>query len=96
MTPEHLFRAIHAVLTRQPGVGAIMAAPVYKRGDRISGIVLALSLEDKHDAQIAKHYKALLGRLLELYPTEHAEMKESIRDAIAACKSADEVEIRIL
>jgi hypothetical protein len=96
MLPDPIFFLIDAVLSGEPDFPRIIACPACSTDDRIIGVIVVLSLEHKHDPQIALHYKASLGRLLELREQdEDLEQMQSLREAIAACKSSDEGEIKI-
>lgn len=97
--PTHfLLEIMHGVLSGDPGFLKIIAAPICNRQTQQPiGCFVGLSFKQKHDPQVAQHFKALLERLLEIgIETELPEQTQMMREAIAACKSSDEVEIKIL
>jgi hypothetical protein len=96
MNLSELFLAMDAVLSGKPGSPRIIAAPVVSGvDDNVIGCILTLNLNVNHDPKIAIHFKALMERLLEI-EGEPLAQTQMMRNAIAACKSSDEAEIKIL
>jgi hypothetical protein len=93
-----LMDAIAVVLKGELESPKIVAIPIgLKTDDLIAGCVFLINLDRAHDPQIAQHFKSLMQRLLELDGrTEEPEQIALMQAAIAACKSLDEVEIKIL
>ena len=97
--PTHfLLEIIQSVLSGKPGFPKIIATPLCgRKSQEIIGCFVLLSFKQKHDPQVAQHFKALLERLLEIGAEyESPEQQKMMRNAIAACKSSDEVEVKIL
>lgn len=97
--PTHfLLEILHGVLSGEPGFPKIIASSICDReSQKLMGCFVALSFKQQHDPQVAQHFKALLGRLLEIgAEDELPEQQQMMRDAIAACQPSDEVEIQIL
>jgi hypothetical protein len=97
--PTHfLLEIMHGVLSGEPGFPKIIAAPICDReSQQLMGCFVTLSFKQQHDPQVAKHFKALLERLLEIgAEDELPEQQQMMRNAIAACQSANEPSIKIL
>jgi hypothetical protein len=92
-----LMDAIAVVLRGKPKSPKIIVLPIGQTDDRVVGCILAINLDRAHDPQVAAHFKALLQRLLELNSSGEGETQiAEIQAAIAACKSSEEGEIKIL